>query len=334
MPVRTGVIGVGLMGAEHARLLSHVVSGSEVAAVFDVDSRRAESVAAGCGASMFDDPMVLIKDDSVDAVLIASSDQSHEQFVLACLAAGKPVLCEKPLAPDVEGCLRILQAEAGVGRRLLSVGFMRRYDPGYADLKSALADGSLGAPLLMHCVHRNAVGPPNQSSATLISGSAVHEIDITRWLLDEELVSVTVHGPRPSSASVGIQDPMLLVFASASGVLVDVEVFLNARYGYEVRCELVGENGSVTLDPGPPTSTRLAGNLGRVLPFDWRPRFAAAYRRELQDWIDGVATGDCARGASGWDGYVAIEVADAGIRAWETGQTQKVTLAAKPALYR
>jgi myo-inositol 2-dehydrogenase / D-chiro-inositol 1-dehydrogenase len=334
MPVRTGVIGVGVMGAEHARLLSHVVSGSEVAGVFDLDGARAQRVAAGCGGSVFDDPMVLIKDDRIDAVLLASSDESHEQFVLACLAAGKPVLCEKPLAPDVDGCLRILRAESTVARRLLSVGFMRRYDPGYDDLKSALTEGGMGAPLLLHCVHRNAVGPPNQSSATLISGSAVHEIDITRWLLDEELVSVAVHRPRPSSASVDTQDPMLLVFASASGVLVDVEIFVNARYGYEVRCELVTENGSVQLDPTAPTTRRVAGQLAQAVPFDWRPRFAEAYRRELQDWVDGVATGDPARGASGWDGYVAAEVAEAGIRALQSGQTEPVILQEKPALYR
>jgi myo-inositol 2-dehydrogenase/D-chiro-inositol 1-dehydrogenase len=334
MPVRTGVIGVGVMGAEHARLLSHVVSGSEVAAVFDVDSQRAAAVAADCGAGVFDDPMVLIKDDALDAVLIASSDRSHEQFVLACLAAGKPVLCEKPLAPDVEGCLRILEAEGKAGRRLLSVGFMRRYDPGYADLKAALGDGSLGLPLLMHCVHRNAVGPPNQSSATLISGSAVHEIDITRWLLDEELVSVHVHRPRPSRASTDTQDPMLLVFASASGVLVDVEVFVNARYGYDVRCELVAENGTVLLDTPAATTRRLAGQAARVVDPDWRPRFAEAYRRELQDWIDGIAAGEPARGASGWDGFVATAVAEAGIRALGTGQVETVTVPATPALYR
>lgn len=333
MPVRVGVIGVGLMGAEHVRLLSHVVSGSEVAAVCDVEPRRAETVAADCGSRIVDDPMVLIKDDEVDAVLLASSDHTHEQFVLACLAAGKPVLCEKPLAPDVDGCTRILQAESDLGRRLVSVGFMRRYDPGYLDMKIALLDGSLGQVLMMHCVHRNALGM-DLPSATLISGSAVHEIDIARWLLREELVSVTVHCPRPSSRSGGSQDPMLLVFASASGVLVDVEVFLNAGYGYEVRCELVAESGTVLLDWAPPTVRRASGALARAVPADWRWRFAEAYRRELQDWVDGVSAGGRCRGASAWDGYVAAAVAEAGIRGLDSGRQQRVSLREQPALYR
>lgn len=333
MPVRTGVIGVGLMGAEHARLLSDAVSGSEVAAIFDVDPSRAETVAAGCGARVFDDPMVLIKDDSIDAVLIAAADKAHEQFVLACLAAGKPVLCEKPLTPDVAGAVRIMAAESELGHRLVTVGFMRRYDPGFADLKAALLTGDLGRVLLMRCIHRNATSVP-VPSAVLISGSAVHEIDMARWLLDEELVSVTVHRPRPSAHSGETQDPMLLVFASASGVLVDVEVFLNAGYGYDVRCEIVAESGTVLLDAPTPTVRRAAGSLARAVPGDWRQRFDEAYRRELQDWVDAVAAGQCPRGASVWDGYAATVVADAGIRALASGRTQNAELRDKPTLYR
>ena len=333
MPVRTGVIGVGLMGAEHARLLSDVVSGSDVAGVFDVDTGRAEAVAASYGARVFDDPMVLIKDDSIDAVLVASADRTHEQFVLACLAAGKPVLCEKPLTPDVAGSVRIMEAESDLGRRLVTVGFMRRYDPGYVDLKAALRSGDLGQALLMRCIHRNATSAA-VPSAVLISGSAVHEIDIARWLLEEELVSVTVHCPRPSAKSGDTQDPMLLVFASASGVLIDVEVFLNAGYGYDVRCELVAETGTVLLDSPSPTVIRAAGRSARSVPGDWRDRFTEAYRRELQDWVNTVATGEPPRGASAWDGYAATLVAGAGIRALDTGQTQDVELRDKPALYR
>ncbi|MDQ2748163.1 MAG: Gfo/Idh/MocA family oxidoreductase [Pseudonocardiales bacterium] len=333
MPVRTGVIGAGVMGAEHARLLSDAVSGSDVTAVFDVDPARAEAVATGSGARVFDDPMVLIKDDSIDAVLIASADRTHEQFVLACLAVGKPVLCEKPLTPDVAGSVRIMDAESELGAQLVTVGFMRRYDPGYVEMKQTLRDGALGPALLMRCVHRNAASVP-VPSAVLISGSAVHEIDIARWVLDEELVSATVHCPRRSAKSGDTQDPMLLVFASAGGVLVDVEVFLNAGYGYDVRCEIVAESGTVLLDAPSPTVRRAAGASARTVPGDWRQRFGEAYRRELQDWIDAVATGQPPRGASVWDGYAATVVADAGVRALATGRTQEAVLRDKPALYR
>ncbi|SOD73712.1 myo-inositol 2-dehydrogenase [Jatrophihabitans sp. GAS493] len=337
MTVRTGVIGVGIMGAEHARLLTEVVSGSEVSAVFDVDQGRASQVAGGSGARLFDDPMVLIKDESVDAVLIASSDATHEQFVLACLAVGKPVLCEKPLAPDVAGCERILDTEIELGRQLASVGFMRRYDPGYLALKAEASE--LGEALLLRCIHRSASAPRNQPSSMLISGSAVHEIDIARWLLDDEPTQITVHRPRASSLSGSTQDPLLIVILTAGGVAIDIDVFVNAQYGYDVRCELVGELGAVELDAPAATRRRLSAATSRTLPPDWRPRFAEAYRRELQSWIDGNGSDKAPEPspylpATAWDGYVATATAEAGIRALESGQTQQIILREKPELYR
>jgi myo-inositol 2-dehydrogenase / D-chiro-inositol 1-dehydrogenase len=323
--IRIGIIGTGVMGADHARLLGTVVSGATLGAVFDLDAVRAGQVAATLpGTRVFDDPRALIRD--VDAVLVASSDPTHEDFVLASIAAGKPVLCEKPLAPTVEGCQHIVDAEDAAGRRLVSVGFMRRYDPGYLALKSTVDSGEVGTPLLLHCVHRNPTAPVGLPSAALITGSAVHEIDIARWLLGEEIVGATVHTPRRSRAAGSTQDPLLLVLESASGVLVDVEVFVNARYGYDVRCELVGEEGTVSLDARPPALLRKDFSTGYGLPADWRPRFAEAYRRELQDWVDGLRTDGVPRGAGAWDGYVATAVAQACVTALETGVRQPVKL--------
>jgi myo-inositol 2-dehydrogenase / D-chiro-inositol 1-dehydrogenase len=326
MTARVGVIGTGIMGTDHARLLAHVVSGASLGAVFDVDRARAQAVAASApSVRVHDDPYELIRSDEIDAVLVASSDATHEDFVLASIAAGKPVLCEKPLAPTVAGCRRIVDAEAVAGRPLVTVGFMRRYDPGYIELKQVLDRGELGRPLMLHCVHRNPSSLVGLPSSVLITGSAVHEIDITRWLLGEEIVAVTVHAPRSSRLAGNKRDPLLLVFETATGVVVDVEVFVNARYGYDVRCELVAEEGTVELDAPTPTLVRRAGAAGRALAGDWRPRFAEAYRRELQDWIDGLGTGTI-RGASSWDGYAATAVAEAGVTALESGSPQKVEL--------
>jgi myo-inositol 2-dehydrogenase/D-chiro-inositol 1-dehydrogenase len=335
--IRVGVIGTGVMGTDHARLLGSVVAGASLGAVYDVDRARAEAAAAQAtgarvpsahvpSARVLGDPAELIRDDAVDAVLVASSDPTHEELVLACIKAGKPVLCEKPLAPTIDGCRRILDAEEAYGARLVSVGFMRRYDPGYLDLKAALDSGRIGAPLLLHCVHRNPTAPAGQPSSMLITGSAVHEIDVARWLLGEEIVAVSVHVPRPSRAAGTTQDPQLLVFESERGVLIDVEVFVNARYGYDVRCELVGEDGTVSLDAAAPTVLRHSSGAGYPLPADWRPRFAEAYRRELQDWVDGLRVDRTPRGASAWDGYAATAVARAGVAALESGVRQPVEL--------
>jgi myo-inositol 2-dehydrogenase/D-chiro-inositol 1-dehydrogenase len=333
-PIRVGVIGTGIMGADHARLLSGQVAGATLTATFDIDPERAAGVAAlSPWARPFDDPHVLIKDADVDAVLIASSDATHEEFVLACLAAGKPVLCEKPLAPTVAGCEHVIGAEIAIGTRLVSVGFMRRHDPGYLAMKAALIAGALGAPLIVHNVHRNRSAGPDIPSAHLITGSAVHEIDTMRWLLDEEIVAVTVHRPRSATVSGRSVDPMVLVLETASGVLADVEVFVNAQYGYDVRCELVGELGALMLDSPAPLQLRQALTIGRGIAADWRPRFADAYRLELQDWVAAIAAGRPSTSASAWDGYVATIVAQAGVAALETGARTAVQLPERPALY-
>jgi myo-inositol 2-dehydrogenase / D-chiro-inositol 1-dehydrogenase len=137
-----------------------------------------------------------------------------------------------------------------------------------------------------------------------------------------------VHTARSSRAAGTTRDPLMLVLETTSGVLVDVEVFVHARYGYEVRCELVGEEGAAALDAPAPTLLRRDFAVSRGLAADWRPRFAEAYRRELQDWIDGLRGAGPSALASAWDGYAATAVAEAGVVALETGLPQKVELRA------
>src|SRR6266700_8407758 len=249
MVVRVGVIGVGMIGQDHIRRITQVLTGGAVVAINDVDAARAGQVAASLpGAIVHATAADLIADDTVDAVLVASWGPAHEEQVVAAIGAGKPVFCEKPLAPSSAACLRIMDAEMAAGRRLVQVGFMRRYDAGYQALKAALDDGRLGAPLLMHCAHRNPSVPPYFTTDMIISDSAVHEMDIVRWLFGEEITAAAVLAPRRSrQAPDGLQDPLILLLEMAGGALVDDELFVNARYGYDVRGELVCEAGTVAL---------------------------------------------------------------------------------------
>jgi myo-inositol 2-dehydrogenase / D-chiro-inositol 1-dehydrogenase len=330
-----GIIGTGLMGAEHARLLDDEVSGVTVAAVFDTDIDRAATLAKSLtSARLESDPFELITNRDIDALLIASPDQTHEQFVLASVEAGKPVLCEKPLAPTVEACQRIVAAEVEGRRRLVSVGFMRRFDGGYGDLKATLQRGEIGRPWMLHNTHRNASAPPDQPASLLVTGSAVHEIDISRWLLDDEIVAVAAHQPARQLAGGENSAPLLLVLQTAGGVLVDIEVFVDARYGYDVHCELVGGAGTVSLDAPAPTAVRRASAVSRKLPTDWRPRFVDAYRRELQHWIDGLHADVPWTGASAWDGYLVTRIAEACLEAVGTHTRVSIERQERPELYR
>ena len=201
MRVRVGVIGTGMIGQDHIRRITHVLSGGIVVAVTDLNAARAEQVAARLpAATAYPAARDLIADGGVDAVLVASWGAAHEEHVLEAISAGKPVFCEKPLAPTEEACLRIVEAEMAAGRRLVQVGFMRRYDAGYHALKAALEAGEIGAPLLMHCAHRNPSVPPYRfTTEMIVSDSAVHEIDLVRWLFGEDIVATNILKPRWSS---------------------------------------------------------------------------------------------------------------------------------------
>ncbi len=335
MTVGVGVIGVGMIGQDHIRRITQVLTGGAVVAVNDVDKARAGQVAAGLpGASVHEAAAGLIADDRVDAVLVASWGPAHEEQVVAAIAAGKPVFCEKPLAPSSGACLRIMDAEMAAGRRLVQVGFMRRYDAGYRAMKAALDDGGIGAPLLMHCAHRNPSVPPyGFTTDMIISDSSVHEIDIVRWLFGEEIVAATVLTPRRSSqAGADLQDPLILLLEMASGVLVDDELFVNARYGYDVRGEIVGETGAVALADVGEVTVRAANRYSGRVPVDWRDRFIRAYDAELQDWLNAVAAGASA-GPTSWDGYAAAAVTDAALEALRTGQRTTVSMAERPDFY-
>jgi myo-inositol 2-dehydrogenase/D-chiro-inositol 1-dehydrogenase len=332
MTLSVGVIGTGVMGADHARTLATQVGGAKLRVLSDADAARARAVADETGAeSVASDPMAVIKDPKVDAVLIASPDNTHHVLTLACIAAGKPVLCEKPLAPTSAECMEIVAAEVRRGRRLVQVGYMRRFDPAYTEMKETLKSGRLGRPLFFHCVHRNLSAPPWFDSKMAISNSAVHEIDISRWLLGEELATIQVFQPKISDPN-SIVMPVFLVMRTADGKLVNVENNNNGGYGYDVKGELACEKGAVSLR-APLNSEVSFGQLqGTSYPADWRPRFATAYRLQLQAWVKSIETGKPA-GASAWDGYAASAVGEAGLAALTTGKAVEIILAEKPSLY-
>jgi myo-inositol 2-dehydrogenase / D-chiro-inositol 1-dehydrogenase len=333
MTVRIGVVGTGMMGRFHVERLATSVADAKVVAVSDVFVEGAKQVAEQVGARAYSDGHELIGDDQVDAVLIASPGPTHEEFTLACLDADKPVLCEKPLAPTIDACLRVLEAEAAKPRRLVQVGFMRRYDDDFRALKAGADSGRVGRPLLLHCRHRNATVPPGFTTDMMITDSVVHDIDVTRWLLGQEIVAATVLKARPSSlAPEGLQDPQMVLLETAEGVLVDVESFVTCQYGYDIRYELVGESGTVALGEQSGVQVRADGGYHGPIPADFRERFAGAYQRELQEWVSGVRDGQVV-GPSAWDGYATQAVAEAGVESQTKGGRVPVELAERPALY-
>jgi myo-inositol 2-dehydrogenase / D-chiro-inositol 1-dehydrogenase len=333
MTIRVGVIGTGMIGSDHVARLSGQVAGSSVTAVYDIATERVQQVAGSVGATAHATWEGLVTADDVDAVLIASPGELHPDQVIACIAAGKPVLCEKPIATTTTEALRVLAAETTAGRRLVQVGFMRRYDVGYLDVKRAMTDGTIGEPLLAHAVHRNATVPDTFRGEMSMTDSVVHEFDTFRWLFDAEVSAVTVLAVKKSPlGSSELRDPQIVILDMAGGEVVTVESFVNCQYGYDVRCEIVGSTGTVSLD-NPRTTVVIGGHgRGERVPADWRERFGPAYVNELQTWVNGLAAG-LVDGPSSWDGYAATAIAEAAVESYGKGERVDIDLVAKPALY-
>ncbi|KAA9156439.1 inositol 2-dehydrogenase [Amycolatopsis acidicola] len=333
MTVGIGVIGAGMIGQDHVRRITDVVTGAEVVAVADVDAARAEEVASRVHARALASGQDVIDDDLVDAVVVTSWGPTHAEYVLGAIEAGKYVFCEKPLATTAEDCLRIVDAEQASGRRLVQVGFMRRYDAGYRAMKQVIDSGEIGAPLLMHCVHRNRSAPESYHSDMAVQDTAIHEIDTIRWLLDEDIVSAQVVKPRRTSNRFEhLQDPQFMLFETASGARVDLEVFVNCRYGYDIQCETVGETGTVRLPDPESVWVRGAGQLRANVVQDWKQRFGAAFDLEFTEWVSSIEDARPA-GPSAWDGYAAAVISDATTEALHSGHVVSVLLKDRPAFY-
>lgn len=329
MTINVAVIGAGLMGRDHALRLSTQIVDARVSTIADLDESRAAETADGIAALgrprpvVTTDPFSAISNAETDAVVIASHDSAHADLVLAAIERRVPVLCEKPLAPTVEECARIVAAEdtaiAEGSQRLVSVGFMRRFDPGCGELRRAVESNELGPALMAHCIHRNADPYPGGSDHT-ITGSAIHEFDFLPWLFGSPIVEMAWLSGRSSSRTTR-QDPQLLMVRMENGVLITLEMFVSATYGYEVGCEVVFERGTVSLRDRSPVETR--SNLSRSHDFgkDALLPYADAYRGEVQAWVDSLG-GKTANGtalANARDGLRATRAAQTMVRAMENG---------------
>lgn len=156
LSIRIAIIGAGLMGADHAKIVAEELPGATVQLVCDMDAGRARALADAVGAEdAISDPEAAIQRGDVDAVIVASPDFTHAPLSKACIAAGKRVLCEKPLSQSSAECLEVMQAEQAAGQQHVMLGFMRRYDQSYVEMRAALAAGTLGRALMMHNFHRN-----------------------------------------------------------------------------------------------------------------------------------------------------------------------------------
>lgn len=334
MVVRLAVIGAGIMGSDHARIFAEEIPGASVIAICDASVDRAKALAERTGAKdVLSDAEAAIARADIDAVVVASPDFTHAPLSLAAIRAGKPVLCEKPLSQSSAECQTVISAETGAGRKFVQLGFMRRYDQSYADMRQALTSGTIGRALMMHNFHRNVETPAADfTGAMAITNSAPHEFDIVRYVLGTEYSAISAYQPKRSDSRVA---PVVMVLETMGGQLVTIEVNNNAAYGYDVRGELVGEKGSVSM--ASPLHSRLDAAMSHSEAYDsdWRGRFAEAYRRQNKAFLRFVDTGKFPDNAADcWDGFEAARVAEAGAHSLAEGRRITLACVARPEFYR
>ena len=338
MELRIGIIGTGAIGREHIRRISEKLKCGRVVAAYD--AYPPESLG---GIELEPTLEALIAREDVDAFILTTPYFTHEDILMQLLPVGKPIFCEKPMGVSGETCKKVVDLEMSLGKRLIQVGFMRRYDIGYQMMKKELESGKYGEILMMHCAHRSGLASPDQiapaedqSSAFIIDGAS-HEIDVCHWLLgdaDDPFVSAQAILPRCSKyGSKTYPLPQLMILQTKKGVVIEDE--LNASYhgAYDIQCEVICEDGSMRLPDRPAPVIQYDLARGAAVSPDWKTRFTQAYDDEVQEWILSALEGRV-DGPNAWDGYNVALTADALVRSMKSGEIEKIDLPERPAFYR
>ncbi|MDO5784985.1 MAG: Gfo/Idh/MocA family oxidoreductase [Eubacteriales bacterium] len=332
--LRIGVVGCGAIGREHIDRITNRLSGGKVVAVSDLFVEGAHKVGEPLGATVYSNSADLVNDPDVDAVICTTPGFAHQETVMQALEAGKPIFCEKPLTTSAEESLEIVEAEMAGGKKLVQVGFMRRFDQSYQQVKEMLDSGEFGAPLYLKCTHWNPSVDDNYDTEMAVTDTAIHEIDILHWLVNDDYESAQVMMPRQTSDKhPELKDPQLMFLRCKSGLIAMIEVFVNCKFGYDINCQIVCENGVIDL-PKPSFPTyRKAGGMTTPIEQSWKKRFIQAYDVEIQDWIDATRKGEV-HGPDAWDGLIANLTADALVASQKTGEIVPIQAGERPEFYK
>ena len=320
------LFGAGRIGRIHAANI-HSHAAARLKYVVDVDAEAAARIAGTTGAARAEAKAVLA-DDGVDALVIASPTDTHADLIEAGAAAGKAILCEKPVDLEARRARECVQAAERAGI-LLAIGFNRRYDPSFRRLRQGIDEGEIGAVETVLIVSRDPAPPPVSyvaRSGGLFRDMSIHDLDMARWLLGEEPVEVTAHGSclvEPAIGKAGDIDTAAVTLKTRGGRIAQIANSRRAAYGYDQRIEVCGARGMLAAGNHRATSVERASAEGYrrdpALPF-FLERYADAYRLELDAFLRRLH-GEAADIASGADGVRALEIADACERSMRTRAT-------------
>jgi len=295
MNIKMGLIGAGRMGKVFAHTLASNVAEVDLVAVADAGSDTSEEVAARFGIEHhYTDYLELLKREDINAVVIATPTSTHAQLIKDAAAAGKHIFSEKPLAQTLELCDEAIAAVKQAGVKL-QLGFMRRFDAAYVLAKKKIDEGAIGQPVVFHAISRDKGRTSlefarRENSGGMILDMGVHDFDLARWLMGSEVVRVQTEGDclvYPELKEVGDIDNALINLRFANNAVGNIDLSRNAIFGYDVRTEVLGSEGSLQIGSLQQTSTLVMTSQG--ITHDTIPgfmeRFGDAYAAEIRAFV-------------------------------------------------
>ena len=329
MPLRFGILGAGRIGKVHARAVASD-SGAQLVAVADAIGAAAEALAGAYGADVRTIDGIINGDD-IDAVIICTPTDTHADLIEAAVRAGKAVFCEKPVDLDVQrvrDVLKVVAAEKGT----LMVGFNRRFDPDFMAVKAAIDSGKVGKVEMVTISSRDPGAPPHDyitRSGGIFRDMTIHDFDMARWLLGEEVETVQAAASvlvDKKIGELGDYDSVNVILRTKSGRQAVITNSRRATYGYDQRIEVLGSAGAVSALNMAEANIEIATADGfqrpPLLNF-FMTRYIAAYANEIAGFIAAVTNGT-ATPTTGEDGLLALVLADAALKSVKTGQVVNV----------
>src|SRR5229473_3418114 len=313
-----GLLGVGEMGKRHAENLRRLVPDAHLVALADVDAARARNAATELEIERWYDSIeAMLERRDIDAILIATPDRFHARAIQTAASAKKDIFCEKPLALSLDDAHAALDAVAQAGVRL-QIGFMRRYDPAYAAARRRVEAGEIGEPVVFKSIGRDKDAPPLAAYQSNVNGmlfynNTIHDFDLARWLMHDEVIETQAYTSvaiRPEVAAYGDVVASVVNLKYCHGAIGNVESYVQAIYGYDVRTEIVGSKASILVGTirQIPTTFLTANGGTQTLADHFLTRFADAYLAEVRDFVQSVLHDRPPR-VTGEDGLRALEIA-------------------------
>ncbi len=327
--MRVGLLGAGRIGSVHAQAISSHPE-SELVAVSDAFEANAQALAKsyGCAVCTSDE---IIADDSIDAVLVATSTDTHSDLIEAAAAAGKAVLCEKPVDLSLERA-SVCLSNVGAKATSIMIGFNRRFDPSFSTLKSAIDAGEIGKTELLSITSFDPAPPPVEYikvSGGLFRDMMIHDFDMANYIMEQAPVSVSAVGTSvvdPAIGAVGDVDTAVVTLTYADGRIAVIKNSRRAVYGYDQRVEVLGSDGLLQaqnmLENSVVKSTT-SGVISAKPTYFFLERYMPAYKAEWAAFVDAVQ-GKSDMPVNLHDGVTALAMAEAATRSVQTGQPVKM----------